>query len=70
MCVGLGCQAYCKVKIDFINGPTHYNETLKKGNELFHETMAMEMLRALKRYLKVVSWKFKNHFCVGLGCQR
>jgi hypothetical protein len=31
LCVGLGCQVKYKVKIDFIEVPTYYNEA-KKGS--------------------------------------
>jgi hypothetical protein len=29
LCVGLGCQVKCKVKIDFIEVPTYYNKPKK-----------------------------------------
>jgi hypothetical protein len=29
----------------------------------------MEILKALKTYPKVIPCKFKNHLCVGIGCE-
>jgi len=35
LCMGLGCQMQCKVKINFIEISTYYNAP-EKGNYLFH----------------------------------